>query len=123
MAIFLILLHVATATEMHQLFRMPALMHHFADHNHGGVKMGLAKFLDLHYLHNHAQPGEDQHHDHLPFSCHDDMCLSHTTVFAPLVIQMPPLIVPGTSLYNVIPDEKSLPSHLPESVWQPPRLG
>ena len=58
---------VFSATELHQLVRLPQLVEHFRAHKQEDPSMTLFGFLQLHYTANHPMDNDDNDDSQLPF--------------------------------------------------------
>lgn len=56
-----------SATELHQLIRLPQLVEHFRDHKQEAPAMSLFGFLQLHYTADHPMDNDDTDDNQLPF--------------------------------------------------------
>lgn len=56
-----------SATELHQLIKVPELMKHFHEHRQADKTLGFLGFLQLHYTANHPQDNDDDDDNELPF--------------------------------------------------------
>jgi hypothetical protein len=56
-----------SATELHQLIRLPQLVAHYHEHKQEDPSMSLIGFLQLHYTANHPMDNDDNDDNQLPF--------------------------------------------------------
>jgi len=112
--------YVLSATELHQLVKLPFLVHHYIEHN---VKdnQSMHDFLHLHYS-NHHKNDNDYNDKKLPFKSHEN-CVNINLSF--FFVSMPS----GFSLKIFSEELKSYPlysdnfssSAFLSSIWQPPK--
>jgi hypothetical protein len=65
-----------------EIFRLPSLLEHFAEHQKENKTISFADFLWLHYMdasHEHS----DSRHEHLPLHCHHVMMAESLMSVAP----------------------------------------
>ncbi len=118
-AIVFLILHFFTATELHQLMRMPLLLSHFTE-DRQDTALNLWDFLALHYASESHQSQEP--HESLPFQGSCKISLLALWVEVPDLegIALKDLHERVTEK-NVLPGS-ILPSHAGQSIWQPPRI-
>jgi len=56
-----------SATELHQLIRLPQLVAHYHEHKQEDPSLSLIGFLQLHYTANHPMDNDDNDDNQLPF--------------------------------------------------------
>jgi hypothetical protein len=112
--------YLLSATELHQLVKLPFLVHHYVEHKEK-YNQSLAEFLHLHYS-THHENENDYKDTRLPFKSHENC----------VVITLSPFFVssPSSFSFNVFSSElKSYPlysdnfssSAFLSSIWQPPK--
>lgn len=112
---------VFTGTELHQLARLPHLVHHFMDHQEQDPGIGLLGFIVQHYFSGNPHDEDFSEDERLPFRSHDNhvtFCAAQDLFHAPAeVVEVHHLWVP---LMTAHPEE---PLSLGErsDVWQPPK--
>lgn len=116
-AFILLIIYLSANTEMHQLYRLPALIDHVLQHRALDSERSIASILLEHY--NSEASHDSEHHD-LPFSGHDCKELGTNTFFLSLFdIEL-----------NVNPEIQTTPvafytqvagNHHSFSIWQPPK--
>ncbi len=70
-------------TELHELLKIPVLVHHYLEHDDNDNSVSFIDFLNEHYNNNNSHNDTDnKHHDHqkLPFKTND--CATVHTVLA-----------------------------------------
>jgi hypothetical protein len=65
-----------------EIFRLPSLMEHFAEHQRENNAISIASFLWLHYM-DTAHEHSDSRHEHLPLHCHHVMMAESLLATAP----------------------------------------
>lgn len=71
-AISFLFVFLCANTELHQLLRIPVLVHHFFEHNQQEPDETFADFLNEHYSGQQNDSDNDHHeHDNLPFKSAD----------------------------------------------------
>lgn len=121
-AILFLILHFFTATELHQLVRMPVLLIHFSEHKINKSSLNFFEFLTLHYggVVNTDYPKNS--HDQLPFQGNCEISLHALWVTLPTIQE---ITTTHTTIYQS--DKTVLPSFLLSSnvgstIWQPPKV-
>jgi hypothetical protein len=117
--IFLAVLTIISATEIHQLLKIPLLFSHYHAHQSTNPSLSFLDFLKIHYWDKHPDDKDDDQDQELPFKSpasifHIDTPVSTTK------------IIPSFHFFD---NEKSLiahsdgtPCHRSFSVFHPPRL-
>lgn len=121
-AIMLLFGFISSSTELHELLKLPHLLHHFVEHRTQNPDLSLSAYVYEHYTHNHDN-NKDEHHDKgcLPFQG-EHTCLVGTSLCSD---QVPSGLkwVPQVSLttaYVVTSDSPS--SNFLSKIWQPPKI-
>jgi hypothetical protein len=63
----LLILTAAENTELHQLFKLPILFQHFAEHKQLNSQVGVIDFLSMHYWGDDRNNNDDERDMQLPF--------------------------------------------------------
>src|SRR6187402_2725615 len=108
-----------SATEMHQLLKLPFLIRHYLHHRNEDSSMSIMDFLKIHYANGqHPNDNDDSDDNELPFKSIGD--ISH--------IDTPVLEKRTTAYSNIYPREKpisyyaeNIPAHRSFSIFHPPR--
>lgn len=108
-------------TELHQLIRLPHLVHHFFDHQAEQPDLSLVDFLVMHYLSGDVEDADFAQDERLPFRSHDDLFAHSVTLDLFVVPEVLPLL-DGTAI-------ELKPTYAPPAVnagslcevWQPPK--
>ena len=108
-----------SATEMHQLLKLPFFIQHYLHHRHQDSSMSIMDFLKIHYSNGqHPNDNDDSDDNELPFKSIGD--ISH--------IDTPVLEKRTASSSNIYQREKpvsyyteSIPAHRSFSIFHPPR--
>lgn len=121
LAILLISLHLLGNTEAGQVFKLPQLLEHYAQHKKQIHSLGFIDFFTMHYGGDDGTHADDDQDQQLP--CHN---LHHTTT---AVVYSPMLkVIPDTDLF--LWETRNYISHLSGPIphtslpidIQPPRL-
>lgn len=117
----LLLVFLLTQTSLQQLWGVPALVHHFFEHNSGPAKISMLSFLVRHYTEAHEADGHPEKDHSMPFH-HADASLQ-MGIYAPMnqseiesFIALVALEIPTTHRINTLPL-----SGVVSAIWQPPR--
>lgn len=122
LAFFCLSVYFFATTEAKQLFKIPVIFQHYAEHQQEDYHLSLLEFLDMHYMHGSPFDQDYDRDMKLPFKSTGD-----AFSFFPLTAdRMPPscfIICPSTSLPQyLLPSKQDKPSRTAEhSIWQPPR--
>lgn len=122
-AISLLFVFLGAKTELHQLLRLPVLIHHFLDHHYQELGESFADFLNQHYS-DHQNHSDGNHHDHdnLPFKA-TDCAKAH---FSLAFVNPIPFFIPRpTAFYDKIPPTYNgafYYSSIVSKIWQPPKI-
>lgn len=119
-AIVLLTLYLMVNTELHQMVSLPVLFEHYQEHKHRNSNIDIISFLVQHYS-GENRPGEDQHHQQLPFK--GDHC---EEISASIFLPVENLV--ASILHTVNRPEKAThykspfnSSSVHFTIWQPPR--
>ena len=121
--ICLLVVHICTATEVYQLYKLPAFFTHLQDHRQQNANITLFDYLTLHYAGNPTDTDNDAADDNrLPFKQHELPGLSNWSLvplpsFCSLHIPVPNL--QNRKLWQY--EQPFLPSGYTHRVWQPPK--
>ena len=118
-ALMLGVLILNSATEIHQLFKLPFLIQHYLHHRNEDSSMSIVNFLKIHYSDGqHPNDNDDNEDNELPFKSVGDV--SH--------IDIPVLEKRITAYSNIYQREKpisyypeGIPAHRSFSIFHPPR--
>ncbi len=110
-------------TEMHQLLKLPVLVHHFIEHRHQNQEESLIHFLLEHY-NDRSSHCNDNHNDHnnLPFKTHDCATVHSTVILntiSSFVIEEPIRI---SRQVAILKDKLFVSSTFLFNIWQPPKI-
>ena len=108
-------------TELHELFKVPALIAHFIEHCQDEKDLSFCEFLHEHYCHEHFKCSHAQENDHeLPFQCCDFTHLIITgVVSSPEQLSIPLF---ESHLTHVVSYAEQCVSKPEMDIWQPPRI-
>ena len=119
-ALMLGVLLLNSATEIHQLLKLPFLIHHYRDHRNENSSISITDFLKIHYSDGqHPNDNDDSDDNELPFKSIGD--ISH--------IDTPVLEKRSTVYSDIYQREKpisyypeAIPAHRSFSIFHPPRV-
>ena len=122
-ALVLLSVFLLANTELHQLFKLPVLVHHFFEHHQDAQDKSFFHFLSDHYS---SKPGhshnDNNEHDNLPFKTSDCAAIHTSLAFNPHhhFSFCEPQFIPEKVLvpYN----EVIYSSAILNSIWQPPQF-
>lgn len=114
--------YLCSVTELHQLFKVPALFEHYAEDLGDRPDESFLCFLADHYFEGTHHDAEDQEdHGDLPFSNHQD-CTSHALqIVCPLPGGIAASTLAFTPSEQPLLDDASYSFLLSRDVWQPPK--
>jgi hypothetical protein len=72
--IFLSCVLLNSATELHQLFKLPSLIAHYLHHRQEDKSITFFDFLRIHYSENHPLDNDDEEDNQLPFKSDGTIC-------------------------------------------------
>ena len=113
--------YLCSTTELHELFKLPALYGHF--HEHAKLDSGetFLCFLADHYLYGEHHDDSEEHGHGLPFHYHHD-CASHALqVASPVSAGALVFSVPSSPAEAHALDGASYSFLVSRDVWQPPK--
>lgn len=118
--LFFLSVYIISATELHQLVKLPFLVHHYFEHKEKD-SISLQEFLHLHYS-THHQNENDYNDKRLPFKSHEN---SVNINLSPLFFSIPSGFSLSFSLikiklYPLYSDNFSSSAFI-SSIWQPPK--
>lgn len=121
-AIFFFSLYLLSATEAHQLLKLPIVFQHFKEHKQEDKKITLLQFFAIHYLHGSPKDKDYERDMQLPFKTSGDCLSSVAPAFVPSVNEISfdkPIELPEKKK-NFPQNQFSSSSYL-SSIWQPPK--
>lgn len=121
-AIFFLVVYIFSTTEAHQLFKLPVIFEHYAEHQQENSQITLLEFLDMHYLHGSPKDKDYGRDMQLPFKTTNDCVSSVLPAFVPTTLQftlLPPMEVTTQKVF-ITKDPFILCSYL-ANIWQPPK--
>ncbi|MFN8265899.1 MAG: hypothetical protein U0T11_07490 [Chitinophagaceae bacterium] len=121
--LLLLCLYTVAYTPVHELFKLPALVAHFAEHRTEDAGISLLSFLRLHYLNGNQKDADYDRDMQLPFKTGECTLASFAAVFIPVGEKSVP-DVPVAAFYKAAPGykERNFSTHYLASIWQPPRV-
>ena len=122
MVISFIALFIANVFELHQLAKLPALVHHYFEHKSENQHQSFAEFLTDHYFEQHDHATQNHKHDDLPFKSTDCSSFHAAIVFVQTI--MSSHYQPSLFLTNLIkePQPDFYLQNFVGKIWQPPKL-
>lgn len=121
-AILFLILHFFTATELHQLVRIPVLLTHFSEHKVSTSSLNFFEFLSLHYgvvANTHEAKNA---HDQLPFQGDCEISLHALWVTIPNTQEIPGKHTPVDQSEKTVLPSFIIPSNDGDTIWQPPKV-
>lgn len=115
----MLLLIAASTTELHQLFKLPILFQHFAEHKSRDSKVSLVEFLSMHYWGDDLNDDDNDRDMQLPFKKLDIHPLQ--VFFMPVMkaIAIKPYVQPIQKNYPAY-GRKYIPNPSLSSPFRPP---
>lgn len=122
-AISFLFIFLGANTELHQLLRLPVLLHHFVEHQDQETDKSFADFLKEHYSDTKGHSDASHHnHDNLPFKTSD--CA--TTLISSAFVNHNPFSIsrPNSFQFEVLPiyNGEFYTSAIVSNIWQPPKM-
>ena len=121
-AISLLFAFLTSNTELHQLLKLPVLIHHFMEHHDQDHHESFADFLKKHYADN-PNHSDNHHHDNLPFKTNECATMHNSTVAYyhqhHFSFCQPMIVFKNISVTSKV--EFSSSAFL-SSIWQPPKI-
>lgn len=121
-AIFFLTAYLFSATEAHQLLKLPVIFQHYAEHKKINKNITFLQFLDMHYMHGCPKDNDYQRDMQLPFKTAGDCIAAISPGFIPAILQ--PIMVHSVEISEVklyIPQDQPIPSSYLSRIWQPPK--
>jgi hypothetical protein len=122
-AISFLFVFLTANTELHQLLKLPVLIHHYLSHHQDEQDKSFLHFLSDHYSSTPEHSDNDHHeHDNLPFKT-NDCATAHVSIafvnLTPFTISRPIIFQDKVSpIYNGGFYSASVISN----IWQPPKI-
>lgn len=115
-------LFIANVFELHQLAKLPALVHHYFEHNSENEQQSFADFFAEHYFDQQSHTTQNHKHDDFPFKSTDCSSFHAAIVFVQTIMSshyQPSLFL--TSLIKEAQPDFYLQNFVGK-IWQPPKL-
>ncbi len=122
LVISFIALFIANVFELHQLAKLPALVHHYFEHNSENEQQSFADFFAEHYFDQQSHTTQNHKHDDFPFKSTDCSSFHAAIVFVQTIMSshyQPSLFL--TSLIKEAQPDFYLQNFVGK-IWQPPKL-
>jgi hypothetical protein len=121
-SILFLAVYVLSATEAHQLLKLPFIFQHYSDHRQGNSSITFMQFLDMHYMHGSPKDKDYQDDMKLPFKSMDNCTAAFSPAFVPTANPVSEIkIVELTKVKGTLLKPNFIPSAYLSSIWQPPR--
>ena len=121
-SIFFLTVYLFSVTEASQLFKLPVLFQHFAEHKIQDHNIGILPFLDIHYMHGSPKDKDYSRDMQLPFKKATGFILIFSANYVPASISftmLKPLEIKAGKFFHA-KESFLLSSHL-STIWQPPK--
>ncbi len=122
-SILFFMVYLLSTTEAHQLFKLPVVFQHYAEHKREDKDITIFRFLAIHYLHGSPRDKDYDRDMQLPFKATADCATAVVPVTAPeptLEISAPEF--PGNRNEYFNRNDYFIPSEFRCSIFQPPRI-
>lgn len=119
-AILFISVMLLSQTPFQQVLKLPVLVQHFLEHKQETRSIGLAEFMQLHYLSGDVRDSDYDRDQQLPFRADAMIIVSSSVVVQDCQVQLDPLPLREEQSFPLL-DINSLPSRHSFDIWQPPR--
>ncbi|ULQ53494.1 hypothetical protein [Flavihumibacter fluvii] len=120
--ILFLVVYLFSATEAHQLLKIPVIFEHFSEHQEVDRNISLLQFLAMHYLHGSPKDKDYDRDMQLPFKTSGDCVAAIAPAFIPVMIEwnidQPVEIIQQDNLIK--PDHFFVSAYL-SKIWQPPK--
>lgn len=120
-AIALTFVYLFTATELHQLWKLPIFISHFIEHRQESPDITLVDFITLHYFSGNVRDADYARDEQLPFRGNSECMIGTISSIVPSTAT---ISYQSNILYliSLAPDtQDGKPSNPQASIWQPPR--
>ena len=111
---------ITAGTELHQLLKLPVLLHHFAEHKQEDKNISLFSFIIMHYFKGNPVDKDYDKDMQLPFKTAD--CTPLISIAVPpqnITTERPEFFIKHS--YPAIKNNNILPS-CTSDIWQPPKF-
>lgn len=112
---------LSSATEIHQLARLPQLLQHFRQHRQEDPSLSLLGFLQMHYTDPHPNDQDDDNDQELPFKTGGEIYHIDTPVFGAARIETAAPFTERDKIIVLHPEGR--PRNLSFPVFHPPQFG
>ncbi|WP_460554120.1 hypothetical protein [Ferruginibacter profundus] len=120
-AILFLSLTLLTQTELHQVFKLPVLLQHLAEHRAHNKNMSVADFVILHYFSGNPKDKDYDRDMQLPFKTTECAAMVNVAIIPTpsYSIKLPAYFIDIN--YPSLANSRERFSHTAD-IWQPPRL-
>ena len=121
-SIFFLLVYLFSVTEISQLFKLPVVFEHYAEHKKVEPQISFIQFLEMHYMHGNPKDKDYERDMQLPFKNSTAIVSIVSNDCLPLVGSMSlpkPVAIPLKK--SPITADIFTPSPCLSNIWQPPK--
>lgn len=113
---------MSSATQLHEVFKLPFLIEHYREHNQANKALSFLDFLQMHYANGDVKYADYEKDMKLPFKSHHE-CDHFVTAFS-LLPNHPQIKQPVYFEQAVFCEFNHIikSSSVLESIWQPPKF-
>ncbi len=121
-AILFFAIYLLSATEAHQLLKLPLVFEHYKEHQKEDGHLSMVVFLVMHYMHGSPKDKDYDKDMQLPFKTQDDCVSSISPAYEPefAAHDVPAPAILNTRKSFILKNQFLLSSYL-ANIWQPPR--
>ena len=123
LALFLTFIYINSATELHELVKLPVLLTHYMHHKEENKNLSFESFINLHYSDKKADNNEQDNHQQLPFKSHPEMAFATSFIALLPSFEKLEIKVPNTQPEKeiIISQNESYSTAYLSNIWQPPK--
>jgi hypothetical protein len=122
-AILFFTVYLFSATEAHQLLKLPIIFQHYKEHKEEDKNISFLYFLNMHYMHGSPVDDDYDRDMQLPFKSTGDCLSSASPCFVPSVTDIPVIkAVVITKKKNIAAQQSFLIAPYLSAIWQPPKF-
>jgi hypothetical protein len=123
-AILFSLTYLFATTQLGELFKLPLMAEHFAEHQNENPKISFWNFICIHYMHGEVNDDDFDKDMKLPFKSHNSCSCSSITFLqaVPNYDLFYNIFFTTTTKTNFGYSFSFIPNYF-SSIWQPPKIG
>ena len=122
-SILLFVVYLLSATEAHQLLKLPIMVQHFIKHKEENRSITFAQFIELHYFSGNPRDADYDEDMKLPFKTADNCSANFSPVVEPTTTFSPiPPIAFITQSVQIPALNQLNPSAFVNAIFQPPKV-